>query len=116
MIQISRKNRKYEINLIAFFMGKDLCIAITGGDIPHLGAVTIGSQYFCPETVVFEHHKENVVTEMFGNMLRREYTGNFAICCGIHIDNITKQEIEDVIGLCREMAMELCNKLKLYWI
>jgi len=112
MIQINKKKKRLEINMTAFQMGKDLCVILTGGHTPHLGAVTVGSQAKVLQTFAFEQHKENIVTEIFGNILRREFGGSFAICCGIHLDNISSEEITDSIEFCREIAEELCCLLK----
>jgi hypothetical protein len=113
MIKISRKINRLEINLVAFNMGKDICIVLTGGDTPHLGAVTVGSPISSIETFTFENHKENIITKVIGEILNKEYTGNFVICCGIHLDNITKQEISMSLNLCSEMTIELCEQLKM---
>ena len=107
MININKKVNRIEVNLTAFQMGKDLCVILTGGDTPHLGAITAASQSLSPETIVFDTHKENFVTEMIAKILRKEYEGNFVICCGIHLDDIEKQEISDVMDLCKNMIMEL---------
>lgn len=112
MININKKVNRIEVNLTAFQMGKDLCVILTGGDTPHLGAITAASQSLSPETIVFDTHKENFVTEMIAKILRKEYEGNFVICCGIHLDDIEKQEISDVMDLCKNMIMELCDKLR----
>jgi len=112
MININKKVNRIEVNLTAFQMGKDLCVILTGGDTPHLGAITAASQSLSPETIVFDTHKENFVTEMIAKILIKEYEGNFVICCGIHLDDIEKQEISDVMDLCKTMTMELCDKLK----
>jgi gallate decarboxylase subunit D len=112
MIQINKKLNRIEINLTAFPMGKDVCVIMTGGDIPHLGALTAASQSLSPETIVFNNHKENFVTEMVAKVMREEYTGNFVVCCGIHLENIEKQEISDVLDLCYQMTVELCDELR----
>jgi 4-hydroxy-3-polyprenylbenzoate decarboxylase len=113
MIQINKRLNRIEINLTAIEMGKDLCVIITGGDTPHLGALTAGSQSFNPpQTIVFDSHKENHVTEMAAKLLRQEYAGNFVVCCGVHLDNIEPREITDVMDLCQQLMVELCDKLK----
>lgn len=111
MIKISRKKNRLEINMTAFYMGNDICIILTGGDTPHLGAVTVGSQISSTETFAFPHHKENILTKMLGDILNKEFMGNFVLCCGIHLDNITKQEMSDVFNLCSEITKDLCNQL-----
>ena len=49
MIEINR----IEVNLTAHFIAKDLCIILTGGDAPHLGAITASSQSLNPQTIRF---------------------------------------------------------------
>jgi hypothetical protein len=112
MIRVHRKKGRLEIKAEAYRMGKDLCVIITGGDIPHLGAVTIGSRCEGFKTFLFEHHKENILTEMLADILKNGYSGNFAVCCGIHLDNITRDEIKDSIDLSKDIAEELCALLQ----
>lgn len=112
MIEIKREYKRIHISLKAIKMGEDLCVILTGGDKPHLGAVTVGSSLTDLKTSTFEGHKENLLTEILGNILRKDYSGNFVICCGIHLDYISKDEIDDVLYLCGSMTNELCNKLK----
>ncbi|MFL0168459.1 hypothetical protein [Candidatus Clostridium helianthi] len=112
MIEINKKINRIEVKLTAHFMGDDLCIVLTGGDTPHLGAITASSQILEPQTITFENHKENFITKMSAEILRKNFSGNFVICCGIHLDDIKKSEITEVMDLCRQMIIELCNRLK----
>ena len=93
-------------------MGEDLCVILTGGDKPHLGALTIGSSLVNLNTFTFQGHKENFVTEVIGDILKKEFSGKFVVCCGIHLDDISKNEIQHVLYLCKDITVELCNKLK----
>lgn len=111
MIQINRKLNRIEIQLTAFEMGKDICVILTGGEA-HLGSVTIGVQDYSSETFPIGTHKEYVITEMLGEILEKRYSGNFAICCGIHLDNITKEEISDIASLSCQIVEEMCLQLK----
>lgn len=111
MIQINKKFNRIQLNLTAFDMGKDVCIVLTGGE-PHLGSVTLGSKKLSTETFAIGDHKEYVLTEKLGKILKKEYLGNFVLCCGIHLDNIMKEEIEDIMNLSCQMIEELCSKLK----
>lgn len=112
MIEITRKKNRLEVRMMAMNMGSDLCVMLMGGDKPHLGAVTVGSGSESLKTFAFDTHKENIITELFSSRLKREYTGNFAVCCGIHLNNISQEEIQLVIQLCRDMAEDLCAVLK----
>ena len=92
-IALSAQAGRINVELRAFFMGPDLCVAVTGGEAPHLGAVSCASPEHPAETVRFASHKEYHVTEMFAEHLRAVFGGNVAVLCGIHVDNITKRKL-----------------------
>lgn len=112
MIEFSKKYNRIEINLKAIKMGEDLCLIMTGGDTPHLGALTAASDSLGTKTIVFDTHKENFVTEMASKILVDEFHCNLIVCCGIHVDDIEKDEISAVLDLSRQMIVELRDKLK----
>jgi hypothetical protein len=112
MIQLRTRHGRIDISLTAYPMGNDLCVILTGGDTPHLGAVSAASPDMQTKTVAFESHKEYHVTEMATSHLRESFDGNVAVCCGIHLDNIGKQEIADVMELAEQLVLELCAQLK----
>lgn len=107
MIVINRSKKGIELNMTAIEMGKDLCIVLTGGE-SHLGAVTVGAAGMDPETVAIGEHKEYHVTEKIAKILKEKHSGSFAICSGIHYDNIETEGIETVLQLSCEMAEEVC--------
>jgi hypothetical protein len=107
MIEITRAKGRIELKLIAIYMGEDLCVIITGGDRPHLGAVTVGSKHVEEHTFCFPHHKEDHVTKLVYSLITEPFDKNVLVCCGIHVDSISKPEIDTVISLCREMIVEL---------
>lgn len=111
MIRLSRKKHRIRLSLNAYGVGPDLCVIITGGEA-HIGAVTSASKTMEPETTAFDTHKEYHVTEMAAEILRQTFDGNFTVCCGIHLDDIEKQEIKDIMDLAEQMIHELCLRLK----
>mgnify|MGYP000918059651 CR=1 FL=1 len=110
MIHIRKSKNQIELNLRAVSMGNDLCIILTGGEA-HLGAVTSGSGDIQLKTVSMGNHKEHYVTEKIGKILRGKFSESFVICCGIHFDNITKNEIQDIISLSGDMTEDLLKEL-----
>lgn len=98
--------------MIAHPVGNDICIILYGGSVPHIGTVTLSSEQEGSETFAFGKHKEGVITELVSDLLRNTLRGNVMVCGGIHLDNITTQEIEDVKELCRLMTLELSTKLE----
>lgn len=110
MITIDKQVERIKLRLQAVAMGQDLCVIITGGK-EHIGSITFSYDKEA-ETIGFGTHKEKFVTEAVGEVLNKKYSGNFVICCGIHFDNITKEEIECVKDLALKITEELCLKLK----
>jgi hypothetical protein len=111
MIRLTRQKNRIRLHLKAVSMGPDLCVIITGGDTPHLGAVTVVSEARQPVTEVFDEHKDDHVTKLAAGILAREFGGNFAVCCGIHLDQIEKREIDDILKISEQMVWELCRRL-----
>lgn len=110
MIYIEKRVNRIHLKLKALKMGEDLCIVLTGGK-EHIGAVTVFHDGIV-ETTAFSGHKEKVITESLSDVFIREFGKSFVICCGIHFDNITKEEILSVKNISCEMAKILCKKLK----
>lgn len=112
MIQIEKQLNRLKMTLTAYYMGEDLCVLITGGDRPHLGTITAGARLEPIQTVQLQNHKEFYITEEIAVRLRKQFAGNFVVCCGAHWDNITKEEIKLVNQLTEELGAELINELQ----
>lgn len=100
------------MTLDAHFMGEDLVVLISGGDRPHLGTISAGSRLEPIQTIQLQTHKEFYITEELAVLLRKQFSGNFVICAGVHLDNIQKDEIKRLTDLCLELGKELIDDLK----
>lgn len=112
MIHIEKKQGRILLKLDAYFMGEDLVVLLYGGDKPHLGTITAGARLEPIQTVQLQNHKEFYITEEIAVLLRKNFNGNFVICCGAHLDNITKEELRNVPELAVQMGLELMEELK----
>ena len=112
MIHLEKKQGRIALTLDAYFMGEDLVILISGGDRPHLGTITAGARLEPLQTIQLQTHKEFYITEEIGVLLRKNFKGNFAICCGTHLDHITKEELQLMPELSVQLGLELIEKLK----
>lgn len=112
MIHKEKTQGRIHVTLDAYFMGADLLVLITGGDKPHLGTITAGSRLEPIQTIQLQTHKEFYITEELSILLRKQFSGNFAICAGVHLDDIRKNEVKLLTDLCIELGKELIEDLK----
>lgn len=103
MIKVERNYKDINIKLEAVFAGNDLCVLITGGDKPHVGAVSVYSKEEGIKTISLKNHKDYIIGETFINSINDIFNGNISVSSGIHIDNISKQQIDDVYKCCNSI-------------
>lgn len=111
---------RVKINLKAILIGEDLCVIISGGDSPHIGCVTLSvprpsladSRIISATTSVLNliGHKDDEAAKYVSHMLSSELNKNVVVTCGIHLDNITKEEINITFELLKELTEKLIQK------
>jgi len=102
------------IETVMLPMGDDLCIVITGGSVPHLGAAAVAQvrkslkdpdQLSSSVSVLtLPGHKEDEVTRAVAHNAAKALGTNVVVCCGIHVDNITEAELEFVDKYIQELC------------
>lgn len=117
MISLNKQNGRVIIDLKAIYVGEDLIIIISGGDRPHVGAVSYGGQEFenkefKDNTIIYKNHKEHIISQIFSQRIAEVFKGNYIISAGIHLDNITKEEIEIVQRMSEELLEEIILIIK----
>lgn len=121
MILIERQRGRVRLQLQFLAMGADGCVIFTGGDRPHLGAVAVGQAReslahtgkpsATVSNITLPGHKEDDLARSIAARLAAVTTANIAVCCGIHLDAITAEEITAVQQLSDDMLDELLSKL-----
>lgn len=105
------KSTTYRISADIQYINKDLLIILTGGNVPHIGTVTVNETNKM-KTYQFHshsgrHHKDNVLAEIILKDLNQHFKGNCVILSGVHVDQITKQEIKESFLLVQEIAQDI---------
>lgn len=102
-------------------IGEDILVAVYGGDKPHIGAVTLS----IPRPSLLEHkkrsastsiltligHKEDMVARNMGETLAAALDKNVVITCGIHMDDISKEEIEKTIEIIKVLTYKIIAEI-----
>ena len=76
---------------------KGIHVSVYGGDLPHIGAVTIISPEGEEETVLFPTHRDDVVSRRWGKRLKDTGFLPAVVEAGIHYDGLTKDGIDAVV-------------------
>ena len=89
-------------------IGKDLLIAIYGGDAHHIGGVAVAyptqSHYrdattVSVSTVTLPGHKDYVVANTAAEMISKAMGKPTIVTVGIHYNNATKKDIDDIVSV-----------------
>ena len=122
MLVISEKFKEHNIKCRIIKMGNDLNITIEGGDIPHIGAVELGIPVDMPHDIskkttsvsllTVPGHKEDDVVLKCAKRLVKELGVTVVVTCGIHIKDITFNEINDLLTLINQMMTQIIGQLK----
>jgi len=100
---------RIKINMKSILIGEDLCVIISGGDSPHIGCVTLSvprqsladSNDISATTSVLNliGHKDDEAARYVSHVLSSKLNKNVVVTCGIHLDNITEEEIKNTVEL-----------------
>ncbi|MCK5661246.1 MAG: hypothetical protein KAH86_07790 [Methanosarcinales archaeon] len=98
-----------ELTLDYSYSGDDISIVITGGRA-HVGAVAVsyyrdGGEGVITEIIVVPPHKEGEIASMFASTVAKRMHCTAVCTAGIHLDDITKEEI----GTINANAVELLD-------
>ena len=111
-----RKVGRHSIFLEAKDIGKDLLITIYGGDEHHLGGVAVAyetrSHYrdastVSVSTITFPGHKDYLVANSAAERICKTLQKSVIVTTGIHYDNATKSDIEDILKTVDWLVKEL---------
>ncbi|MGB9939632.1 hypothetical protein [Methanosarcina sp.] len=108
MFQIKRKVGKIEILLDARKLGEDYLLTLTGGE-KHVGAVAVGlfdekSQRASSSVITMPGHREEYLALKGAKQVSRATRKTSVFVVGIHQDNISPEEIRDIVSAAGEMV------------
>ena len=110
-----KKAGRHSIYLEAKELGKDLLIAIYGGDEHHIGGVATAfptlSHYrdattISVNTLTLPGHKDYIVANDAAEKISHALEVPTVVTVGIHYDNATKKEIEEIVSVVSALVDE----------
>jgi hypothetical protein len=88
-----------------------LHVSLYGGELSHIGAVTVISPEGIVETMQFSGHKEGALAESWAKTFAEKGYFPVVMEAGIHYNNLGKAGIEEVLSLCQNMLSDVLAKL-----
>ncbi len=113
---LQRKSGRHIIYLEVKEIGNDLLVSIHGGDEHHIGGVSIAyvtpSHYRDASTVslsslTFPGHKDYIVANSAAEKICKKLERSVVVTVGIHYDNATKYDIDEIINAVDNLVTEL---------
>ena len=121
MLTLSKKFKTYNINCTALKMGNDWNISIYGGDIPHIGAIALGIPRPSLENknkisssvsvLTITGHKEDIIVQKIAKILSSTLNNTVVVSCGIHINDISFDDIQNLNLVIDNLVDELISKI-----
>ncbi|MBQ6819709.1 MAG: hypothetical protein IJO26_00250 [Clostridium sp.] len=121
MITINKNFKNFAITCTAIKMGNDWNISIYGGDIPHIGALALGIPRpslkdknkisSSVSILTITGHKEDDIVKKIAELCSSAWNSTVVVTCGIHIDNLTLNDITQLNSLIDDLAQELITKI-----
>ncbi len=121
MIELSITRAGIPLDLKALEIGPDLCVIIAGGDSPHIGAVTLSvprpsladPQTVSASTSVLTRvgHKDDEAARYVSRELAAKLNRNVVVTCGIHVDRISRAQLDAVVQALPELVRAVVEAL-----
>jgi hypothetical protein len=102
------------VRLHAVRIGKDLVVVIEGGE-GHIGAVGAGTNcggLAVSSVLTVPGHRDDRIAKDAAERISKKFGCNCAVVAGVHYDNITAQEIKDVLIIGSSLVDELEGALR----
>jgi hypothetical protein len=125
MLKKTIKFKSKKIEFLLLEIGNDIIFIVSGGDQPHIGAISVGipcSSLKIPNqlsstisTYVFIGHKDDIIANKIAHEISKRMNKKVVVIAGIHFHHLSEKDIKLVVKksevICQEL-IELFQKSK----
>jgi len=114
----SQQKGRFELHAQVTILGKDILVVLAGG-VAHIGAVAMAQPRpsladprkagATSSVYTYVGHKEDSIAKTMAEKLSKALNRKVVVVAGIHWDNLRDEEIENIVGMCREITEEVMN-------
>ena len=113
--QLTKGEARTRVNLLAYHLGSDL-VACIYNDNAHIGAVAIGEydhneKRASTSVITRLGHKDDAVAQRAAYSISKSTKRPVCVIAGIHLDNITKEEINKLVENASVMVDEFIGSI-----
>ena len=101
----------YPIKVLAICLSTGIHVGIYGGELPHIGAVSIVDPEGNRTTTQFHAHKDGIISTRWAEALSNQGYRPVVIEAGIHYDNLSRDGIDNVVKLTDTLLAEVLEWL-----
>jgi hypothetical protein len=122
-IEVSNRAGRLVLSMAVLPMGRDLNVSLYGGVAPHIGAVALaqpraslkgnGESSASCSVLTGYGHKEDALAKHVAVSLAKRCNTTVCVACGIHLPEITEDEIAQVFQLSDNLIDRLMPQLAL---
>lgn len=124
-IVLTAKRGRIFLTMICLSIGNDFVVTLSGGDLEHIGAVAISrscandlstaeAHNIITNTIIIPGHKEASLAKSISSLITASLNVVVCVICGIHLEQILKYELKDVMDMSEEMTKKLIARLTMY--
>lgn len=113
-IRVERTVYGRDITAEILRMDYGMQVILTGGDLAHVGAVSICGNDGNMQTITLPGHKDAVVSEKWANRLYGKIQEPVTVTAGIHYDHVSKEQIMQIVKATEQMLEEAVEMLQQY--
>jgi len=113
--RLTRSKGRVRTELLAYYLGSDLIVCLYN-ESAHLGAVAVADydhkeQRASTSVITRLGHKDDEIARRQAHLIARRTEKPVCVICGVHLDNITKPEIDEFLGQADTLVEELLDQL-----
>lgn len=115
-----KKYKDIELTCNITKMGDDYTLSVYGGTKPHIGSVAISmprvsltkdAYSATTSSINCLGHKDDEIAKLFASKVATQLQCVVVCSCGIHIDNITNEQLQDIKDCSAELLEEVINRI-----
>lgn len=91
---------------------RGLCVLLKGGDLSHVGAVSLADETGKVQTLELPEHRDGFISGKWAKELSLRYHLPVSMTCGIHYNDASKKQLEIIVSTCDKLLRQL--ELSLY--